>query len=229
MMDDTRKKRHSFSRDAERIWNRSRKLGFYLRLGGLFSLQSSSSIPTRGGHSCARTPRALPLAAPCARPGVPKRSALSVRGQPAEPSRVGRFCEGHLPRRWKVPACVNALTRNPYALLSGTMVFAAQELLRDNLSTPQNVKFAGAFPTPGSARAPLGRARRGAATVGVARETRFFIRVGGGSQSPRRISNRTRFATFHRFAPTSTDRGSAIASQTSAVFLLERFFWSSSN
>jgi len=55
------------------------------------------------------------------------------------------------------------------------MVFAAQELLRDNLSTPQNVKFAGAFPTPGSARAPLGRARRGAATVGVARETRFFI------------------------------------------------------
>ena len=123
----------------------------------------------------ARTPRALPLAAPCARPGVPKRSALSVRGQPAEPSRVGRFCEGHLPRRWKVPACVNALTRKPYALLSGTMVFAAQELLRDNLSTPQNVKFAGAFPTPGSARAPLGRARRGAATVGVARETRFFI------------------------------------------------------
>jgi hypothetical protein len=45
------------------------------------------------------------------------------------------------------------------------MVFAAQELLRDNLSTPQNVKFAGAFPTTGSARAPLGRARRGAATV----------------------------------------------------------------
>lgn len=150
-------------------------MGFYLRLGGLFSLQSSSSIPTRGGHSCARTPRALPLAAPCAPPGVPKRSALSVRGQPAEPSRVGRFCEGHLPRRWKVPACVNALTRKPYALLSGTMVFAAQELLRDNLSTPQNVKFAGAFPTPGSARAPLGRARRGAATVGVARTTRFFI------------------------------------------------------
>lgn len=175
MMDDTRKKRLSFSHDAERIWNRSRKLGFYLRLGGLFSLQSSSSIPTRGGHSCARTPRALPLAAPCAPPGVPKRSALSVRGQPAEPSRVGRFCEGHLPRRWKVPACVNALTRKPYALLSGTMVFAAQELLRDNLSTPQNVKFAGAFPTPGSARAPLGRARRGAATVGVARTTRFFI------------------------------------------------------
>jgi len=85
------------------------------------------------------------------------------------------------------------------------MVFAAQELLRDNLSTPQNVKFAGAFPTPGSARAPLGRARRGAATVGVARETRFFIRVGGGSQSPRRISNRTRFATFHLFR-THVDR-----------------------
>lgn len=76
------------------------------------------------------------------------------------------------------------------------MVFAAQELLRDNLSTPQNVKFAGAFPTLGSARAPLGRARRGAATVGVARKTRFFIPLGGDSQSPRRISNRTRFATW---------------------------------
>ena len=39
------------------------------------------------------------------------------------------------------------------------MVFAAQELLRDNLSAPQNVKFMGAFAFPGSARAPLGRAR----------------------------------------------------------------------
>ena len=81
------------------------------------------------------------------------------------------------------------------------MVFAAQELLRDNLSTPQNVKFVGAFPTPGSARAPLGRARRGAATVGVARKTRFFI--------PRRrwqpitapdFQPKTRFATWINLA-----------------------------
>ena len=193
-------------------------------------MQSSSSFPTHGGHSCARTPRALPLAAPCARPGVPKRSALSVRGQPAEPSRVGRFCEGHLPRRWKVPACVNALTRKPYALLSGTMVFAAQELLRDNLSTPQNVKFAGAFPTPGSARAPLGRARRGAATVGVARKTRFFI-------PPRRwqpitapdFQPKTRFATFHR--STHVDSKSRIPDRVpdERMVNLKRFFWSSSN
>jgi hypothetical protein len=38
------------------------------------------------------------------------------------------------------------------------MVFAAQELLRDNLSTPQNLKFIGAFPSP--SRTPIPRVTR---------------------------------------------------------------------
>ena len=42
--------------------------------------------------------------------------------------------------------------------------------------------------------------KKGAATVGVARKTRFFIPLGGDSQSPRRISNRTRFATWINLA-----------------------------
>ena len=118
------------------------------------------SSSTRGALRAPRRPEALGALGP--RPACGTVQSWEVlRGAP--------------PAEVKVPACVNALTRKPYALLSGTMVFAAQELLRDNLSTPQNVKFAGAFPTPGSARAPLGRARRGAATVGVARTTRFFI------------------------------------------------------
>ena len=85
------------------------------------------------------------------------------------------------------------------------MGFAAQELLRDNLATPQNVKFIGAFPTTRSAGAPLGRPRRGAATVARV-FTPFFAILRSAvrdSQSPRWISARnafceTRFVARHR-------------------------------
>ena len=80
------------------------------------------------------------------------------------------------------------------------MGFAAQELLRDNLAPPQNVKFIGAFPTPRSAGAPLGRPRRGAATVARA-FTPFFAILRSAvrdSQSPRWISARNAFCAEHR-------------------------------
>lgn len=80
------------------------------------------------------------------------------------------------------------------------MGFAAQELLRDNLATPQNVKFIGAFPIPRSAGAPLGRPRRGAATVARV-FTPFYAILRSAvrdSQSPRWISVETRFVARHR-------------------------------